>query len=161
MSKGLRILLIAALLAVGAYTYIKYRVPPDLDFEGIRARSMNGQAFTPEKEARALYVFQFFATWCIDCRRELPIWQSMQSFLSRENIGLYLLSDEDPGILQPFSANTGGIPLFMLDQSFKSYGVHTLPTVLVFNAKGEKVFSKAGNWEPDSTTLRSLISPGN
>lgn len=161
MSKGLRILLIGALLAVGAYTYIKYRVPPDLNFNGIRARGLGGQDFAPDKEERALYIFQFFATWCIDCRKELPIWQSMKPFLDRERIGLYLLSDEDAGILQPFSASTGGIPLFKLDKVFKNYGVHTLPTVLVFNAKGEKVFSKAGNWEPDSTILRNLISAGN
>lgn len=161
MSKGLRILLIAALLAAGAYTYIKYRVPPNLEFDGIQAHDMRGMAFSPAKEARALYVFQFFATWCIDCRRELPIWQAMQPFMSRENIGLYLLSDEDATVLQPFTNNTGGIPLFKLDKAFKKYGVHTLPTVLVFNTKGEKVFAKSGNWEPDSTTLRTLISPKN
>ncbi len=147
----------AVVIAAGIFIYQRYRIAPSIEWRGIQAQQLNGLPFQPQQENRALYIFQFFATWCIDCRRELPHWMGLLPQMEKQNIGFYLLSDEKLTTLKSFEQTLEKPLLYRLSKAFKEYGVYTLPTVLVYNPQGEIVFSKTGTWKPDQNELKQLI----
>jgi hypothetical protein len=157
MSRKRKWIAVALVIAAGIFIYQRYRVAPSLEWQGIQAQQLNGLPFQPQQENRSLYIFQFFATWCIDCRRELPHWVGLMPFMEKQNIGFYLLSDEKLSSLKYFEETLEKPMLFRLDRAFKEYGVYTLPTVLVYNPKGEIVFSKTGSWTPNENELIQLL----
>lgn len=157
MIQKLRWIAVALVVAAGIFIYQRYRVAPSVEWRGIQAQQLNGLPFQPQQENRSLYIFQFFATWCIDCRRELPHWIRLLPELEKLNIGFYLLSDEKLTTLKSFEQTLEKPLLYRLSKAFKEYEVYTLPTVLVYNPQGEIVFSKTGTWKPDQNELKQLI----
>jgi len=150
--KGL--LLVAAGLAMGYFYYQRYRIAPDLEFQKFQGKTLNGLRWTPQTGGRNYHVFQFFATWCVDCRRELPQWAKLESERNQRNIGLTFFTDEDATLITPFAkAQKGGMDWVVLDRPFRDFGIYSLPTLYVFDTHGKLVFRHAGPMEINADFL--------
>lgn len=146
------ILLLFLLAAGGIYQYRKYRVPPQFDLNRIEANDLKGAAFNSEDWKNQHLIIAYFATWCIDCRRELPQLEALQSELKQNNVKVILLSDEDQGKLQKFSSELPAtFSLFKLDAEFRKSEIYTLPTNYLIRPDGSIFLQKTGavDWSPD------------
>ena len=141
-----RLLPLLAVVGVLLFFYLRYKVPPQLDVSNLPLETLSG---TPAKIALnkgEKLCIKFFATWCIDCRRELPDLMKDTAAFKKENIRLVLVSDEAPEQLQ-FFIERDLVPFEMLHlkTSFKSAGIYTLPTTYWYDASGALYKKTTGN----------------
>jgi thiol-disulfide isomerase/thioredoxin len=154
--RGRRFLVSAVLLAIlvigGIYQYRKYRVPPAFDLSAIQAIDLKGKPLRAEDFSNKPLIVLYFATWCIDCRRELPQLQKLSSELLSNEIQVLLLSDEEAATLLPFEEQLKApFSLYKLTASFRESNVYTLPTAYLIKANGVIFLQKTGaiDWTPD------------
>jgi thiol-disulfide isomerase/thioredoxin len=153
----IRIALLAIVGSFGVYQYRKYRVAPDLSIEDLRVETLNGESVTLTPSKKGLLIIKFFATWCIDCRRELPMLVDNSELFKRYAIELILLSDENAGDLQFFSTRENlPFTIYRLPKKFKDYGVNTLPTTFVFSSNGERILQYTGSKELSEDFLKTI-----
>ena len=144
--------LIGLIFGIGYFFYNRYRVAPDVVYSRIKATDLDGNAFRFDNSTGKSHIILFFATWCIDCRRELPILEQQTQLLNELGIDVYLLSDEsvetllgfNPKIKEPFK-------LLKLQGSFKDNGIYTLPTAYLYCNTGKLHMNKVGaiHWTPE------------
>ena len=148
--------LLILLAAAGLYQYRKYRVAPELSFDSVEVETLTGQKITLRNNEGKSRIIKFFATWCIDCRKELPKLVALKSEFEKRNIELILLSDEELSTLEPFASfQEVPFPLFKLPKAFKAYGIHTLPTTYVMDGKGKMLDTYTGSKAIDSDQLNA------
>jgi peroxiredoxin len=146
--------LLLLLVGGGLYQYRKYRVAPELSFDAVSVQTLDGKTFNLQNNTGKPRIIKFFATWCIDCRKELPKLVKLKSDFEKRNIDLILLSDEDLATLEPFAQfEELQYPLYKLPKPFKAYGIHTLPTTYVMDGKGKMVDTFTGSKTIDSAQL--------
>jgi thiol-disulfide isomerase/thioredoxin len=153
----IRIALFAVLAIAGTYQYRKYRVAPDIAASSLWVETLEGKAFTIVPGTDGPLIVKFFATWCIDCRRELPDLKSKAELFKRYNIQVILLSDEARDDLS-FFAEREALPfsIYRLPKKFKEYGIYTLPTTYIFNKNGDIFSQYTGNKEITEDILQQL-----
>ena len=146
--------LLLLLVGAGLYQYRKYRVAPELSFDAVSVQTLDGKAFNLQNNTGKHRIIKFFATWCIDCRKELPKLVALKSEFEKRNIDLILLSDEELATLEPFAQfEELQYPLYKLPKPFKAYGIQTLPTTYVMDGKGKMVDTFTGSKTIDSDQL--------
>jgi thiol-disulfide isomerase/thioredoxin len=113
-----------------------------------------------------IYVVNFWATWCIPCRKELPAIEKIHKDFSDKPVEVLLVSLDSPnqieGSLIPFLANnniTARVVLLndpnsnlwinKVDSSWSG----SIPATLVYNKNNREFFEK----ELDYYTLRTII----
>jgi thiol-disulfide isomerase/thioredoxin len=146
------IFLIALASGIGYFLYNRFRVAPDVQFTSIKANTLDGQAYNFSLQNNKSHIILFFATWCIDCRRELPVLQKQANLLNKLNIEVLLLSDEETSTLIKFSPTIEEpFKLLKLQGSFKENHVYTLPTAFLYCKSGKLHVSKVGaiDWSPE------------
>lgn len=147
-------ILLLLLVGAGLYQYRKFRVAPQLSFDSVNVQSLDGQSFNLQNNTGRPRIVKFFATWCIDCRKELPKLTALKSDFEKRGIDLILLSDEEIATLEPFvSFQELKFPLYKLPKPFKAYGIHTLPTTYVMDGKGKMIDTFTGSKTIDSAQL--------
>ncbi len=149
--KNKRILgvLILILSIAGIYQYKKFHTPPEIQFSDLLLKRLDGSSFSFRSLSGKHLVIQFFATWCADCRRELPDLVKHVAYLESKNIKILLLSDESVTTLKSFQERYSlPIEILILPGSFKENGVYTLPTAYLICSNGSIVYQKTGalNW---------------
>ncbi len=153
-----RLIFLLTLAAGTAYFfYNRYRIAPEIVFSNIEASTLNGDIVSFKADGDSKTIILYFATWCIDCRRELPVIQSYAELLKELNIKVYLISDEEASILEAFQRKIEEpIQLLKLKGKFKDSGIYTLPTAVLYCSNGKIHFKKTGaiNWTED--LLRSF-----
>jgi len=133
-----RIILFAVLLVAGVYQYRKYRIAPDLALDSFDVQTLNGEAVKIRPGQDGAMIVKFFATWCIDCRRELPELKAKTKLFSQNNVQVILLSDETAADLSLFAEHESlPFPIYRLPKKFKEYGIYTLPTTYIYRENGE------------------------
>lgn len=148
----LSVLFLLLLVAGSVYQYRKYRVAPDFDISLIKATDLRGNVFDAGNYRDEPLIILYFATWCIDCRRELPQLKDLKSYLYRKNIHVLLFSDEEASRLAPFEQSLPeGFHLYRLQGSFQESGIYTLPTSYLLRKNGRIFLQKTGaiDWTPD------------
>jgi thiol-disulfide isomerase/thioredoxin len=95
-------------------------------------------------------VFDFWATWCVPCRAQHPLYdQVKQRYLS--NPGVVFLSidtDEDRDAVKPFLAGVHWIgPVYFEDGLARALHIATIPTTIVTDKHGQ-VFSRMNGYVP-------------
>ena len=130
----------------------------DLDnFSKIKANALDGSKIDFIADGQSNTIVLFFATWCIDCRRELPVLQSHSALLNKLNTKVYLISDEDINTLTPFSTRLEApFQLLKLEGSFKESGIYTLPTAFLYCKDGSIHLNKTGAIDWTEGYLRSF-----
>lgn len=148
--------LLLLLVGGGLYQYRKYRVAPELSFDTVTVQNLSGQTLTLQNNTGKPRIIKFFATWCIDCRKELPMLVSFKSEFEKRQVELILLSDEDLSTLEPFASfQELPFPLYKLPKAFKAYGIHTLPTTYVMDGNGKMLDTYTGSKSINSDQLNT------
>ena len=152
-----RIALFAVLAIAGAYQYRKYRIAPDLPNEGFDVETLRGEPITIHPGQNGAMIVKFFATWCIDCRRELPDLKAKAELFKRYNVQVILLSDEARDDLSFFAEREAlPFPIYRLPKKFKEYGIYTLPTTYFYSKNGETNRRYTGKYEIKADDLLEL-----
>jgi thiol-disulfide isomerase/thioredoxin len=99
-----------------------------------------------------ILVIDFWATWCVPCRAQHPLLEQLKAKY-RPDAGVAFVSinsDEDRAAVKPFLAQqkwSGDI--YFEDGLALFYRVSSIPTTMVFNARGEMV-SRLPGFAPES-----------
>lgn len=96
-------------------------------------------------------VLDFWATWCVPCRAQHPIYDEvMQRYADRKNVVFLPLStDEDHSVVAPFlESQMWDSKVYFEDGLTRVLGVSQIPTTIVLNKKGV-VSSRMNGFAPD------------
>lgn len=159
MNKQVFRLIFLLILAAGTgyFIYNRYRVAPEIVFSEIKANALDGSKVEFIADGISNTIVLFFATWCIDCRRELPVLQSHSALLNKLNIKVYLISDEDINTLTSFSTQIEApIQLLKLEGSFKESEIYTLPTAFLYCKDGSIHQKQTGAIDWNESYLRAF-----
>jgi peroxiredoxin len=152
-----RIALFAVLAIAGTYQYRKYRIAPELPKEAFSVETLRGEPVTIRPGQNGALIVKFFATWCIDCRRELPELKAKAELFKRYNVQVILLSDEARDDLSFFAEREAlPFPIYRLPKKFKEYGIYTLPTTYILKKNGDIFSQYTGNKEITEGILQQL-----
>ena len=162
-SNWLSIILFAAMAVVGIYNYKKYRVPPTLSAPEIQFTNNKNETFTLENFSNKNAVVIFAASWCRDCREEVPALEVMKNELGNQDFHFITLTDDDFDKIERFKVATQStFDFYKLKNSLKETNIHSIPTAYIINKKGEIVFSYVGNYSWNTTEtikkIRTLVA---
>jgi peroxiredoxin len=144
-SKVLTGLLILVLGLFVIYQYRKFRIPPEIPFSNLSLTRLDGSSFSFKSLTGKHLVIQFFATWCGDCRRELPELTQQAKYLDSKNVEVLLISDEPGNTLKSFQERYGlPFEILILQGGFKQNQIYTLPTAYLICSDGKVVYQKTG-----------------
>ncbi|MDH3282650.1 MAG: TlpA family protein disulfide reductase [Gammaproteobacteria bacterium] len=127
---------------------------------------LNGEMRSSAEFADRVILVNFWATWCVPCRREMPALNRLHQRLSGEGfsvIGIHV--GPDAGLVADFLKK---VPvefplLFDENMTLSGWGVVGLPTTFLIGPRGETLASYVGEkaWDSDAmvTELQTLIAP--
>jgi len=148
-------------ILVAGFLYNKYRVAPKVKFETLELTDLDGVKISPDVLRHKKILVNFFATWCGPCVREIPSLESVQTYFSKENFKVVLISDEPVERLKEFKQATN-ISLIILhsEKKLREYKIETIPASYFLNEKGEIIFKTLGeeNWASEKM-LQKLSKP--
>ncbi len=90
-------------------------------------------------------IFNFWATWCAPCIREMPEFDRLKTLLAGDGIDVLALSEDRKGVkrVEKFytMAEIKNLEIFLDDQGriLRDSRVRGLPTTLLIDAKGREV----------------------
>lgn len=159
----LYILLLISIILIGIYNYKKYRVAPSFTLKQIQFTNSNNQSFTLENFSNKNAIVIFAASWCRDCREEIPALEIMRQALGSNDFYFVTLTDDSFEKIERFkTATQSTFDFYKLKKSLKEYNIHSIPTAYIINKKGDIVFSYVGNysWNTPKTIkkIRTLVS---
>ncbi|MEZ4860369.1 MAG: TlpA disulfide reductase family protein [Caldilineaceae bacterium] len=104
-------------------------------------------------ELRGRYVLiNFWATWCLPCRDEMPYLQHLADTYAGDLTVLAINMRERPATIQPY-VDALGITLPILlqpdDATLLSYGVRALPLSFLVDDRGQLIYRQVGPLHPD------------
>jgi thiol-disulfide isomerase/thioredoxin len=132
------------------------------------AESLNGKQMTLSSLAGKYVVIDFWATWCVPCKKEAPYFEEYAERFTREDVAFVSLSvDEDKNawafdanykrnkrVLQLLAKDTDG-------QMAKSFALNTIPRYILIDPKGRIINAQmpnASDPEFESTLLKEIPS---
>ena len=123
-------------------------------------RTLDGKAFRLETQRGNPVILDFWATWCVPCRKSMPHLDRLQQRYTREGLVVLGLSvDEDPpASVKRFGQRMGSnFRLAMADEKLLDlYGpIRMLPTTFFINRRGEVVRRTVGYL--DAETLDAYV----
>jgi len=105
------------------------------DFE---LKSLDGERVDLASLQGKVVVLDFWATWCGPCRHELPIVDKLRQEFG-DRVQFLGINDEESGTVKGFLRKNGyGITVLMDSRRtvHRTYGVHSIPTVIVIDKDG-------------------------
>tara|TARA_B100000768_G_scaffold182052_1_gene208913 strand:+ start:15718 stop:16182 length:465 start_codon:yes stop_codon:yes gene_type:complete len=127
---------------------------PHLDFSQIKYLD-GGELKSVEIGKGKKTVVHFFASWCSDCRREMP---DANEVLSKagENFRIYYLTDDSPERIAQMSKKYK-IPFetYQINKSLKNVGVYYIPLTYFIDENGKQIIAQAEqiNWHSKEIKL--------
>lgn len=122
-----------------------------LDGAKVRSASLKGQPV----------VLNFWATWCQNCRREIPELKNLASDPKVKVVGI-ALDEQEPEAVKPFVADHGINYTVLLgdEQTFQRFGGVNIPYTLVLDASGRiaKIYRGVATKEELENDLRAIAS---
>ena len=129
-------------------------VAPPYSFE-----TWDGQTLSQEDFAGRLVVLNFWATWCVPCRQEMPAFQRLYSQYRDQGVAIVGIAvQDDPVVARQFTGDlgisypTGGD---LRNQSFQRFRVLGLPTTLSIDKDGKII--RRWDGEPTEQQLTAVV----
>jgi thiol-disulfide isomerase/thioredoxin len=100
---------------------------------------------TDVKDGKAVYVVEFWATWCGPCRVSIPHLSALQKQMKDKGVIVVGISDEDPATVKPFVKKMGAQMDYAVacddnNQTFggymDAYGFNSIPTAFIVGKDG-------------------------
>ncbi len=96
-------------------------------------------------------VFDFWATWCVPCRAQAPLYEEVAGkYAARKDVVfLHINTDASRDVVKPFLAENGWKKTVYFEDGLSSLlRVTSIPTTMVFNKRGEMT-SRMNGFLPD------------
>jgi cytochrome c biogenesis protein CcmG/thiol:disulfide interchange protein DsbE len=98
-------------------------------------KTLDGELVTLSGLRGNIIVLDFWATWCVPCRAEMPAMEKIRAEFGAA-VRFYAISDEDTAIVRKFiEENRLGMPV-LIDgnrEVHRRYGVHKIPALFVID----------------------------
>jgi len=129
---------------------------PDLTFSNIEYIA-DGEIQKIETGGGKKTVVHFYASWCGDCKREMPDANKMLSE-APDDIRIYYLTDDTPERMAAMNKKFG-IPFdtYQVNQSLKNVGVHYIPLTYFINENGKSEFAEAEQIDWHSDRIKKFL----
>jgi peroxiredoxin len=142
-------------------TYSRRTIAPDFDGHTVDNRAMSLRSLQGKVVA-----LNFWATWCLECRPEMPGFERLhREFSARGLTVIGINARETSATIREYAKELGLTFPLLLDDSGKinsSYGVIGLPTTLLIGRDGRAVALAVGprDWSgnPSRELIRALLS---
>lgn len=140
-----------------AVLIIQCNKTPDLQFTNIKFINEKGEVEAVEVGNGKKTVIHFFASWCGDCRREMPDANKMLSG-SPDNVRVYYLTD-DKGERKAGMEKKYNIPFptYTLDGSLKDNGIRYIPLNYFIDENGKQVIAQAEKIDWASAEIKNFL----
>ena len=116
-------------------------------------KTLDGNAFDSAAVAGKVLVVNFWATWCVPCRKEIPSFNLMNKELGPKGVVVIGVSLDDDGAdaVKPFLAKNPMEYLVALgsDPAKEKYQVGPLPTTIVMDRTGKVLQKFEGFTHPE------------
>jgi thiol-disulfide isomerase/thioredoxin len=166
-----------ALAAVGVGTGLwwvahspRERAIPDIAAGALWAASFNDVAGS----GRALGEFQgkvvvinFWATWCVPCREEMPAFERLNDRWQARGVQFVGLSDDDPGKVRRFASELGiNYPLWVGGENVGDLArrlgnrLGVLPFTVIIDPAGRVLDTKVGPYTEPELDAKLRLSAG-
>lgn len=136
--------------------YPRGTTPPE--FSG---RTTNGQTVSLAGLRGKVVLVNFWATWCLECRPEMPLFEQLhRDFAAQGLVVLGVNVREGSPAIQKYARELGLTFPLVLDpkgEVYASYGVIGLPTTFLIGRDGRAVALAIGPREWAGTEARALI----
>ena len=132
---------------------------PEAEFQ-----TFDGAPATLETYEGKHVVFNFWATWCAPCRKEMPMLQELQAEFGGENFAVVTIATgrNNPAAMRKFFADIAveNLPLYRDPKQIMSrqIGVLGLPATLILDPQGREIARMVGDAEWDSPSAKAMIS---
>jgi thiol-disulfide isomerase/thioredoxin len=86
-----------------------------------------------------IVLLDFWATWCLPCREELPVIAKIEREWGPKGLHVLRITDEEPDIVKEFLKNTRLEFATLVNGTavWNKYGVNTIPTIVVIDKTGK------------------------
>ena len=139
------------------HDYTSRPAPPD--FSG---RTLDALRLSLTEYRGSVVILKFWASWCLECRREMPVLERLQrEFSSRGLAVIGVNAREDTQAARRYAAELGLTFPIVLDRNGAInalYGVVGLPTTFVIGRDGRAISFAVGPREWESAPARALIA---
>ena len=144
------------LKALNLSGYPSVMQPPE--FSGLAA---NGQKVSLAGLSGRVILLNFWATWCLECRSEMPTFERLHQEFSAQGLAVVGINAREGTVtIREYAKELGLTFPLILDPSGKinsTYGVIGLPTTFLIGRDGRPVALAVGPREWASTPARALI----
>jgi peroxiredoxin len=135
--------------------------PADTRPPGFSAMTVDGRPLSLESLRGRVVLLNFWATWCLECRVELPALEQLhRDYASRGLTVLAVNFREEPGAVRRYARALGLTMPLLVDPAgaiTKSYGVIGFPTSFLIGRDGRAVARAIGPREWATAEARALI----
>jgi thiol-disulfide isomerase/thioredoxin len=110
--------------------------------------------------AGKVVIVDFWATWCVPCKKSFPAYQKLVQQMNGELVVLAISQDDDAKGIPAFLSETGAkFPVVWDDAKLvaKSYDPPTMPTAYVIDKSGIIRFVHTGYHAGDEATLEEEV----
>jgi len=145
----LLILISLCLLSISQFFGVVYgELAPEFTVTDI-----DGNTFSLSDFRGKVVFIEFFTTWCITCKEELPDLKTIRNNFTEQELTMISLSHDDNNTQLIDYRNTYGIswPIAYGDWTYvyNAYEVPGVPTMFVISPEGEIVYKHSGNFDPN------------
>lgn len=141
--------------------YSRSAIPPE--FIG---RTADGREISLSTLQHKVVLLNFWATWCVECRSEMPAFEKLHREFSTQGLAVIgINAREGHATIRDYAKELGLTFPLLLDDSGKinsSYGVIGLPTTFLIDRDGRAVALAVGprDWSgnPSRELIRALLA---
>ena len=137
------------------------RPPSPTPAPDFMARLTDGPDFHLAAQRGKVVFINFWATWCLPCRAEMPLMESLWRRHRTQSFALLAVStDSTPSTVPPFLAQQGFTFAVTVDQDqvlARAYGLRGLPMTVIIDAAGNVAGIAIGPRDWNSAVANALI----
>ncbi len=117
---------------------------PMMDF---KFKDMNGNDLSLSSLKGKMIFFNFWATWCPPCRKEMPSMQKLYNKFKDKNFVMIAVTSEDSATVKQFlSKNKYTFPIVAGEEDiFINYNIASIPTTFIIDGDGYIIGGTAGS----------------
>jgi cytochrome c biogenesis protein CcmG, thiol:disulfide interchange protein DsbE len=135
--------------------------PAEMRPPGFTATTVDGRPVSLESVRGRVVLLNFWATWCLECRAELPALEQLHRDYARRGLTVLPVNfREEPGTIRRYASQLGLTMPLLLDSAGavrQSYGVVGLPTSFLIARDGRAVARAIGPRDWVTADARALI----
>lgn len=137
------------------------RYAPDTRPPEFRGRTVEGQAVSLAELSGRVVLLNFWATWCLECRPEMPVMERLHRELGPQGLTVMAVNArEGASTVRSYARELGLTFALVLDPSGdinKLYGVIGIPTTFLIGRDGRAVALAVGPRAWGSPAARALL----